>query len=235
MTASTSTAGVLSNIFTAPQAAFAAIKERPRPWLPLLLIIVSICAVQFTYMQAVDLPWLIDNQLAASDVPAAQREQAVDAALQLSPTLYGVFAAVPSAMIILIVYALIALYYTGVSFASNDGVKFGQWFGLIAWTSLPAVFGQIASLVNLAVVDARFLPAQQLNPLSFSSLFAIDPTGATFVESILLSLDVTTLWSTVLQILGYQAFTQSSIVKAAIVVLGPLALIVLVGSLSALG
>jgi hypothetical protein len=235
MTASTSTAGVLSNIFTAPQAAFAAIKERPRPWLPLLLIIVSICAVQFTYMQAVDLPWLIDNQLAASDVPAAQREQAVDAALQLSPTLYGVFAAVPSAMIILIVYALIALYYTGVSFASNDGVKFGQWFGLIAWTSLPAVFGQIASLVNLAVVDARFLPAQQLNPLSFSSLFAIDPTGATFVESILLSLDVTTLWSTVLQIFGYQAFTQSSIVKAAIVVLGPLALIVLVGSLSALG
>jgi hypothetical protein len=235
MTASTSTAGVLSNIFTAPQAAFAAIKERPRPWLPLLLIIVSICAVQFTYMQVVDLPWLIDNQLAASDVPTAQREQAVEAALQLSPTLYGVFAAVPSAMIILIVYALIALYYTGVSFASNDGVKFGQWFGLIAWTSLPAVFGQIASLVNLAVVDARFLPAQQLNPLSFSSLFAIDPTGATFVESILLSLDVTTLWSTVLQIFGYQAFTQSSIVKAAIVVLGPLALIVLVGSLSALG
>jgi hypothetical protein len=235
MTASTSTAGVLSNIFTAPQAAFAAIKERPRPWLPLLLIIVSICAVQFTYMQVVDLPWLIDNQLAASDVPTAQREQAVEAALQLSPTLYGVFAAVPSAMIILIVYALIALYYTGVSFASNDGVKFGQWFGLIAWTSLPAVFGQIASLVNLAVVDARFLPAQQLNPLSFSSLFAIDPTGATFVESILLSLDVTTLWSTVLQIFGYQAFTQSSIVKAAIVVLGPLAMIVLVGSLSALG
>ena len=235
MTASTTAAGVLSNIFTAPQAAFAAIKERPRPWLPLLLIIVSICAVQFTYMQVVDLPWLIDSQLAASDVPTAQREQAVEAALQLSPTLYGVFAAVPSAIIILVVYALIALYYTGVSFASNDGVKFGQWFGLIAWTSLPAVFGQIASLVNLAVVDARFLPAQQLNPLSFSSLFAIDPTGATFVESILLSLDVTTLWSTVLQILGYQAFTQSSIVKAAIVVLGPLALIVLIGSLSALG
>ena len=110
MTASTTTAGVLSNIFTAPQAAFAVIKERPRPWLPLLLIIVSICAVQFTYMQVVDLPWLIDSQLAASDVPTAQREQAVEAALQLSPTLYGVFAAVPSAIIILVVYALIALY-----------------------------------------------------------------------------------------------------------------------------
>jgi hypothetical protein len=229
------TAGVLTNIFTAPQAAFAAIKERPSPWLPLLAVILATCVVQFTYTQVVDLAWLIDSQLAASDLPAAQRDQAVEAALQIPPLAYGFIAAVPSAIIILIVYALIALYYTGVSFATNDGIKYGQWLALIAWCSLPAVFGQIASLVNLAVTDARFLPAQQLNPLSFSSLLGIDPQGATFVESILLSLDLTTLWSTVLQILGYQAFTQRSIVRATIVVLGPLAVIVLVGSLSALG
>jgi hypothetical protein len=73
-----------------------------------------------------------------------------------------------------------------------------------------------------------------LNPLSFSSLFAIDPQGASIVERILLQLDVTTLWGTVLQILGYQAFTQRSAVMATIVVLGPLALIVLIGSLAAL-
>jgi hypothetical protein len=228
------TAGVLTNIFTAPQLAFAAIKERPSPWLPLLAVILATCIVQFTYTQVVDLAWLIDSQLAASDLPAAQRDQAVEAALQIPPLAYGFIAAVPSAIIILIVYALIALYYTGVSFATNDGIKYGQWLALIAWCSLPAVFGQIASLVNLAVADARFLPAQQLNPLSFSSLLGIDPQGATFVESILLSLDLTTLWSTVLTILGYQAFTQRSIVRATIVVLGPLAVIVLIGSLSAL-
>jgi hypothetical protein len=229
------TAGVLTNIFTAPQAAFAAIKERPSPWLPLLAVILATCIVQFTYTQVVDLAWLIDSQLAASDLPTAQRDQAVEAALQIPPLAYGFIAAVPSAIIILIVYALIALYYTGVSFATNDGIKYGQWLALIAWCSLPAVFGQIASLVNLAVTDARFLPAQQLNPLSFSSLLGIDPQGATFIESILLSLDLTTLWSTVLQILGYQAFTQRSIVTATLVVLGPLAIIVLIGSLSALG
>lgn len=236
MTASTTTAaGVLSNIFTAPQAAFAAIKERPSPWVPLLLIILAICAVQFTYIQAVDLPWLIDSQLANSDLPAAERERAVEAALQLPQWMYGLFAAVPSAIFILVVYAAIALYYTGVSFASNDGVKYQQWLALIAWTSLPSVLGQIASLVNLAVVDARFLPAQQLNPLSFSSLLAIDPAGASVAESILLSLDVTTVWSTVLQILGYQAFTKSSIVKAVIVVLAPLTLIVLLASFATAG
>jgi hypothetical protein len=42
------------------------------------------------------------------------------------------------------------------------------------------------------------------------------------------------VWSTVLQILGFQAFTQRSVVLATIVVLGPLAVIVLVASLFAL-
>ena len=45
---------------------------------------------------------------------------------------------------------------------------------------------------------------------------------------------VTVLWATVLQIFGYQYFTQKSIVTAAMVVLGPLAVIVLITSIFAL-
>jgi hypothetical protein len=191
--------------------------------------------VSFVYLSVVDLPWMMDQQLAASgNLTEEQRAQAVDAALQISPTVYGAIGAVTSAIAILAIFALIALYYTGVSFATNDGIRFGQWFALLAWCSLPIVLGQIASLVNLLVNDSRFLPQTQLNPLSFSSLLAIDPQGASVVERILLQLDVTTLWGTVLQILGYQAFTQRSFVRATIVVLGPLALIVLIASLAAL-
>ena len=233
--AQNSSAGVLSNIFTAPQAAFVAIKERPNPWLPLLVLMIGTFAVQYAYMQAVDLPWLIDQQLqAGGNLTDEQRSQAVDATTQLPAGVLGAIQGVTGALGILIIYALVALYYTGVSFATHDGLKYGQWLALIAWCSLPAVFGIIASLVNLVVSDARFMPAEQLNPLSFGSLFAIDSQGATVVERILLSLDVTVLWATVLQILGYQAFTQRSVVKSTLVVLGPLALIVLVASLAAL-
>ena len=42
-----SSVGVLSNIFTAPSQAFAAIKERPNPWLPILVLAVATFAVQF--------------------------------------------------------------------------------------------------------------------------------------------------------------------------------------------
>ena len=43
------TVSVLSNIFTAPQAAFGVIKERPSPWLPLLVIILVIAAVGLAF------------------------------------------------------------------------------------------------------------------------------------------------------------------------------------------
>lgn len=224
--------GVLTNIFTTPSLAFAAIKERPNPWLPLLVLMIGVFVVQFLYMQAVDFPWLIDQQLQqAGNMTDAQRAQLVDATTKVPPSVLGAIQGASGALSILIVYAIVALYYLGVSFATNDKTKFQQWLALIAWCSLPAVLGYVASIVNLQVTDARFLPAEQLNPLSFGSLFGLEPKGATVVERILMALDVTVLWSTVLQILGYQAFTGRSIGVATAVVLGPLAAIVLIVSL----
>lgn len=229
---------VLVNIFTAPMAAFAAIKENPRPLVPLLILMVSVFAAQFSYMQAVDFPWLMDRQLqagpGAGQMTDEQRAQAVDSMSQIPSTVLGAAQGGSAALVILIVYSLIALYYTGVSFASRDGVKFKQWLALIAWCSLPGVLGAVASLVNLQVTDARFLPAEQLNPLSFGSLFSLDPDGATIAERILMSLDLTVLWATVLQILGYQFFTRKSIVTSTIVVLGPLMVIVAISALASL-
>jgi len=233
--ADSTSVGVLTNIFTAPQAAFAAIKERPNPWLPLLVLMIGTFAVQFTYMTSVDLPWFLDQQLQnAGNMTDQQRAQAVDAATSVPASVLGAAQGLSGAIVILILYALISLYYTGVSFATNDGTKFQQWLALIAWCSLPGVLGMVASFVNLQVVDARFLLAEGLNPLSFGSLLALDPKGATIVQRILMQLDVTVLWSTVLQILGYQAFTQRSAFVSTIVVLGPLAVIVLIASLVAL-
>lgn len=233
--ADSASSSVLVNIFTAPSVAFAAIKERPNPWLPLLLVIAGYCVVSFVYLQVVDLPWLMDRQLAqAGNLTDEQRAQAVEAALRISPTAYGAIGAVSTSLSIVAVFALVALYFTGVSFATNDGVKFRQWFAMIVWSTMPVVFGLLATFVNVLVNDARFLPQEQLNPLSFGPLLAIDSEGASIVQRILLSLDITTVWSIVLQVIGYQIFTQRSIVRAAVVVLGPLTAIVLIGVLTAL-
>jgi hypothetical protein len=196
---------------------------------------VGVFLQQFMYMQVVDYPWMMDQQLQqAGNMTEEQRAQTVDAMTQLSPSVMGTIYGVGGALSVLIIYALIALYYLGVSFATNDKTKYKQWLALIAWCSLPTVLGYIASLVNLQVTDARFLLPTQLNPLSFGSLLGIESQGASTVETILMALDVTVIWTTVLQILGYQAFTQRSFAFATAVVLGPLALIALIASLAAL-
>ena len=230
--ANTSALSTFVNIFASPNEAFAAIKERPRAWLPLIIVIAGYCAVTFTYLHVVDLRWLMDSQLAtqAPQMTDAQRQQAVERAVSIGPTVYGAISAVAVGLILTTVFALTALYYTAVSFFSGDGLKFNQWFGLITWCALPTLLGVVAQLVNLSTTDARFLARDAIDPLAFGNLFSIDRTGATLVQRILLGIDVTALWSLALTVLAYQAWTKSSLLKTIVVVFAPLAVIVAIGT-----
>jgi hypothetical protein len=225
----TGSLAVATNIFTAPAAAFAAIKEKPSPWLPLLLILAAYCVTSFLYISGVDLPWLMDRQMqqAGSQLTEEQRAQAVEAALRISPTAYGAIAAVSSCLGVVIVFALYALYFLAVGAATKTGIKYGQWFGLILWASLPILLGLLATIVFLLTNDVRFVAQESLNPLSFGNLLSIESEGAPTFQRVLLSLDPTSIWALVLWSMGYQAFSKKSIVHAALVVLAPILVIVL--------
>jgi hypothetical protein len=226
-TTNLSSVSVLTDIITAPTRAFAAIKERPTLWLPLVIVIMVYGAVSVAYTNSVDLAWLVDLQLQqAQNLTDAQRDQAVKAALRISPAVYGVIGAVSAAIFIPLVFALTSLYYSAVSFMTGDGVKYKQWFALASWCAIPLVFGLLAALVHVLSGDARFMRQEELNPFSFGNLLAVDMAGLARAQRTLLSLDPTLIWSVVLSILGYQAFTRRSLMLSAVVVLAPIALIV---------
>jgi Yip1 domain len=224
------------NVFASPSEAFAVIKERQRAWLPLLILFAGIWIVSMLYLHKVDLRWLIDSQIAQglsqsnAQLTEEQRQKAIESALRFSPTVYGALGASVSSLVVLIFISISALYYSGVSFFTGDGVSFKQWFALVCWCTLPAVLGIGAQIVNLIVSDARFMPQDALNPLAFGNLLSIDRTGATIIQRVLLGIDVTTLWSLVLAVLGYQAWTKSSLVKTLGVVFGPWIVIVAIGT-----
>jgi hypothetical protein len=224
------------DLFTAPRKAFAALKERPRVWLPLLLMIVGYASVSFAYMNSVDLGWFMDTQLAQNpNLTEEQREQAATAAANVSPLIYGAAGAVGTPLAIVLVLFLTALYYTIVSFATSDGVKLKQWFALGCWCMLPQMLGLVAQLVNLSVSDARFMLQDAINPLAFGNLMGIERSAATpTTQRILLGLDATIIWSVALSVIGYQQWTKKSLVTSIVVVLGPLAVIVLIGTLIAM-
>jgi Yip1 domain len=232
--ANTSTMAIATNIFTSPGEAFAAIKERPSPWFPLLILVAAYCAVSVLYLYKVDLGWMLDNQLAAGgNLTEEQRTQAVDAAMQLPRGVYVAFGVLSALIVYPLLFAIFALYYTGASFFTNTGVKFKQWFALLAWCCLPFLLGLVATLVYIITGDVRFVGQEGLNPLSFGNLLGIDATGTPTVQRVLLALDPTVIWTVVLTVLGYQALSQRSIVHAATVVLAPYVVIVLVAALLA--
>ena len=233
--ADSSYVALATNIFTAPREAFIALKERPRVLLPVLVLLIGFATVSFYFLSHVDMGFFLDNQLrnGNANLTDAQREQAVAAAAKIPPLVYGAIGALSSSLIFL-VYFVVAAYYTIVSFVTGDGVRLKQWFALVCWCALPQVFGVAAQLVNMVVNDPRFMLQDNINPLSFGNLLSIDRTGAPMVQRILLGIDITAIWTVVLQVLGYQSFTKSSYAKSAAVVLGPLALTVLIGTLLAL-
>ena len=226
-TANLSSVSILTDIITAPSRAFAALKERPTVWLPLVILIVAYSAVSVAYTSSVDIAWMLDQQLQqAPNMTDAQRDQAVKAALRISPTVYGVIAAPTAAIFIPLLFALTSLYYSAVSFVTGDGVKYKQWFALTSWCFVPVVFGLLAALVHVLAGDARFMRQEELNPFSFGNLLSIDMAGVTRAQRALFSLDPTLIWSVVLAIIGYQSFTKRSLPFSAAVVLGPIVLIV---------
>jgi len=233
--ANLSSLSILTNIITAPLQAFAAIKERPTSWLPLFILIAGYCSLIAAYLLSVDLPWMLDQGIQqAQGLSQAQREQALQTVVKISPLVYVAIYVVVFSIVIPVVFALTALYSSAISFATGDGVKFKQWFALALWCAIPVVFGLVASLVHVLGGDARFMRQEELNPFSFGNLLGVDMTAVTILQRVLLSFDVTIIWWLVLSIVGYQAFTKRSLVLSAAVVLGPIALIVAIGTLLAL-
>jgi hypothetical protein len=233
---STSAPAIATNIFTSPNEAYAQIRERPTVLLPVVILLLGYTAISFLYMHEVDLPWFMEMQLQASqaEITDEQREQMATAMANASPNVYGAIGAVSSSAFVFAWMFVVSLYYTGVSFVTNDGVKLKQWFALICWCTLPVALGLLAQIVHLLATDARFMLQDEINPLSFGNLFSIDYEGATLTQRILLSIDPTALWALVLMVLGYQAWAKASLVKSTAIVLGPLAVVVAIATLVSL-
>jgi hypothetical protein len=231
--ADSSNLALATNIITAPNKAFAELRERSRALLPVLVLIVGASAVSFSYISKVDLAWMMDAQLQQAQannaqITDAQRKQVADAVARIPPAVRGTGAALVANTGLFLVLLLSAAYYKVVSLFTRDGVRFGQWFMLTCWCRLPVALGFVATIVNLTVNDARFMLQDSINPLSFGNLLSIDPTSVTTIQRALLSFDITALWTIVLAVLGYQVFARCSLVKAATIVLAPLAVVALV-------
>lgn len=214
----------LIDIIASPSAAFARLKEKPTILFPLLLVLVATASVQAGYIALTDRGFLVDQQLdqiraLLTQLSSAQLDEMRQQMMAQGTTGMILQSAISTAIIVFIIMALYALYLRFVSRFSFVELGWKHWMSLVSWTSIPTVFGALASWIMLLGNSNGQLPLADLNPLSFASLLGMPPSGPLNVLSPLY------IWCFVLLALGYQRWTKKSLVASALISLAPYLLI----------
>ncbi|MEY4642706.1 MAG: hypothetical protein RLZZ227_2700 [Pseudomonadota bacterium] len=149
------------------------------------------------------------------DLTAAQLEQMEEnirnqstASLILSSTLGTV-------VVLVLIMALFALYLHFASKFSFVQLGWKAWFSMMWWTSIPTIFGALASWVVLLSNSNGQLPIMELNVLNFTNLLGLEVQGP------LAYLTPFYLWSFALLALGYQNWTKKNLLSSAVIALAP--------------
>lgn len=212
----------LIDIIVSPSEVFPRIRARPTVLLPLLLILLATASVQFGYVYLTDHGFLVDQlveqALAANpNTPEGQLRQIYES---LSPATMAGAGAASTAVFVLVILSLNAVYLNFMSKFSFVQLGFKSWLSLLCWTSIPALFAVLASWVAILTATNGQLPLSAVSPLSLSSLLQIE-TSSTLLQQF----NLAQIWSMALVVLGYRHWTGKSMLAAAITTLAPYILV----------
>src|SRR5690349_1752375 len=136
---------------TTPSNVFVELRERPRFWFPLLLMVLATAAVSYWYHSTVDVEWLksvlVANNSNMSDEQSAAALNMITRTTLVWSSLVGTFIIIP---VIFIIHALVLLLTAKVT---RVPLGFRHWFTLVCWSSLPALIGLLVGAILLAMSD----------------------------------------------------------------------------------
>jgi len=208
---------------TAPSSAFRELRERPRFWFPLVLMVLASAAIVYWYYSVVDVDWLKDlmfgNNPKMQGMPADQRAKAMGfvtrTTLLWGGVVFGCFIAIPVITLIQGLFLLLAAKATKVQ------LGFKHWFSMAAWASLPALIGIVVAAIMLAMSDTPQISSETIAPLSLNSLLfhrAIGSPGQGYLDAI----GIPGMLCWLLMIIGVRTWTQRSWLFSTVFVMLPI-------------
>ncbi len=220
-----STFSILIDIFASPAKAFENIKY-DFPILPPLLLLISLNVILIlTLYSNLDYPWFVDRmvELTAGDLSNSEKEASRQAFEMMSPNTMGGIGAFSLAVITLVIFSIMSLYFVVVSNITNDGFQFKQWFSLVTWSSLPSLLSTLASFAIIFSSNNGQIAAESLNPFTLNELiFGLNPTKG--MGAFYASIDITMIWSIALLTIGYSRWTGKEMTKSFFIAATPYAL-----------
>lgn len=207
---------------TAPSSAFGELRERPKFWFPLLLLIASTVAIVYWYYSMVDIEWLKDAMF--SNNPDMQKlpeaERAARIAMVGRNTLLWT-SVVGTIFVLPIVFLLSALYLLLAAKVTKLPQGFKHWFAFSCWSALPLLLSTVVAAIFLLLSDNSQVSPSVMQPLSINELLLHRPYGSAG-HTLLESLHVPGVLSWILMIIGVRAWSQRSWTFSAIFILLPI-------------
>jgi hypothetical protein len=209
------------SLATAPAAAFAELRERPRFWFPLLLVVLTSSALFYWYYSIVDIEWLKELILSHNPKIQAMPEAQRAAAMGMMSRTTMLWSSVVGSLVALPIFFLLqALYFLVAAKVTKQPQGFKHWFALTCWSSLPILLGTVVAAILLMMSSNAQVSPSSLQALSVNELLVHSPIGSP-AQPLLDSLGIPGFLSWALMIIGVHTWSQRSWVFSSIVVLLP--------------
>lgn len=213
-------------MLTSPSAAFAELRERPRFWTLLIVLIVALAAQQFWFFNAVDFEWLKDHMFSGNERFDSMQPEARERMMSGMTLNMMMWSSVVSVVIMIpVMMAVVSLYYLLAGKVTNVQMSYKHWFSLTTWTSLPMLIGIAAGCAILLAQgnDAQIGPSE-LQVLSLNELFFQLPPSQPGAQ-LLIQINAVAIWTWVLAIVGVKAWSNRTWLFATAFVMLPIVLV----------
>jgi hypothetical protein len=211
----------IGNVILAPSPTFARLKDKPRPFIPLVVLVLVTLALSYWYVATLDFSWFREHMVAARGVTNPEERAAIEHFLTPKTMMWtsgaGAVLGTP------VLCALVAVYYLLAGKALGTGIGYGKWFGFAVWTSIPRLLTVPLSALQIMTSGGRLAP-EDMNMVSLNYLLLHLPMSSPWF-GLATNLDLPSLWSMALAFVGLKAWTGRSTGVCALVAVLPYALV----------
>jgi hypothetical protein len=214
--------------FIAPRKTFNDIRRNASWWLPWLLMTVVGFAWVYEVDKKIGFEKVVDNQMQLSAKQAAKLDQ-----LPPEQRAAQMETIVKFNKIISYTYPILSLIFAAIfagilmatfNFGFGASVTFKQAFAISMFSFLPGMIKSLLSMLTLAIGSGDGFTFQ--NPIASNLSGLVDPSSH-FLYSVMMSIDLFTIWTLVLTAIGYSCLSRVKLGTSLGVVFGWWAVFVL--------
>ena len=225
---SPSLAAGLLDVFVAPASLFRALPDRRWwGWIAFALISVSMAVAMYVFISPMSPEWIVEQQLQqmGAQMSDAEIEQIRPQLVSMAPHA-ALFSALGGVFFLGLIVVLVGSIYMLLARMATSGRKhgWGAWLRFTTWTQMPSVAFALGLLVLALVSGGPDQPMSMMGYASLNNLVLDLPPGHRWYN-LALNLNLFTLWSLVLAVIGFRIWTGATTGRAAVLALLPWVLV----------